>query len=154
MTDTIKEKSFYETQKYIATQEWLDIKAELDLKIDTLKDYILEDAILPQPITLSKNMLRWRGKELALQYIAKINCEHLKWMLMMCIVKDNEERIMTPYEVSCDKLEFSEKDWSRREIRILRYIALFSKIYWQEEKENDNGTVEAWLNSLTQGIFI
>ena len=58
MTDTIKEKQFYETQKYIATQEWLDIKSELDQKITNLKDYILEDAILPQPITLSKNMLR------------------------------------------------------------------------------------------------
>jgi hypothetical protein len=58
MTETIKEKSFYEAQKYIATQEWIDINTELDWKIQALKDYILEDATLPQHITLSKNMLR------------------------------------------------------------------------------------------------
>jgi hypothetical protein len=58
MTDTIKEKQFYEAQKYVATQEWLDIQAEIDQKIIDLKDYILGDSILPQSITLSKNMMR------------------------------------------------------------------------------------------------
>jgi hypothetical protein len=56
--ETIKGKSFYEAQKYIATQEWIDIQAEIDKKISDLKDYILEDSILPQSITLSKNMMR------------------------------------------------------------------------------------------------
>ena len=58
MTDTIKEKSFYEAQKYVATQEWIDIRDEINKEIEILKDYILEDAILPQDITYSRNQIR------------------------------------------------------------------------------------------------
>jgi hypothetical protein len=58
MTDTIKEKSFYEAQKYVATQEWIDIREEANREIETLKDYILEDAVLPQDIVYSRNQIR------------------------------------------------------------------------------------------------
>ena len=153
MTDTIKEKSFYEAQKYVATQEWLDIQSEVDQKIEDLKDYILEDSILPQSITLSKNMMRWLGKELELRYVDRINNDHLKKVLLY-IVKDNEERLLIPEEESCDILKFSEKDWARRERRILQYISDFGRIYWQDKETDNNESVEAWLNSLSQGIFL
>jgi hypothetical protein len=98
-------------------------------------------------------MMRWLGKELELRYVDKINNEHLKKVLLY-IVQDNEERLLIPEEESCDILKFSEKDWARRERRILQYISDFGRIYWQEKESDNNGSVEDWQNSLSQGIFI
>lgn len=154
MNDTIKEKEFYETQKYIATQEWIDIRDSINARITELSAYILEDAILPQPLTKSRNMMRWLWNELASKYIELINNKHLKWMLQMFLINDNNERLLMPTEKSCDIIEYSDKDWCRRERRILRYIADFDKIYWQDKDWDDNEDVEDWMNSLSEGILL
>lgn len=56
--NTIKEKPFYEAQKYIATTEWKELKSKIDLEIDTLREFILEDSNLPQKIKYSRNQIR------------------------------------------------------------------------------------------------
>ena len=56
--NTIKEKPFYECQKYIATAEWKELKEKIDLEIDTLREFILDDAKLPQEIKYSRNQIR------------------------------------------------------------------------------------------------
>ena len=154
MTETIKEKSFYEAQKYIATQEWIDIREEANKEIETLKDYILEDAVLPQDIVYSRNQIRWLCNQLISSYITRINNAHLQQVLRVCIMEDNNERLLIVKEKSEDLKEFSDKDWLRRKRYILRYIVEFDRIYWQEKESDNNGSVEDWQNSLSQGIFI
>jgi hypothetical protein len=98
-------------------------------------------------------MMRWLGKELELRYIEKISNEHLKKVLWY-IVRDNEDRLLIPEEKSCDILEFSEKDFARRERRILQYISDFGRIYWQDKETDNNESVEDWTNSLAEGILL
>ena len=129
MTDTIKEKSFYEAQKYVATQEWIDIRDEINREIETIKSYILEDATLPQEIVYSRNQIRGLANAVVEEYISKINNPHLQKVLRVCIIEDNNERLLMASNNSNDIKEFSDKDWLRRERYILRYIADFDRIY-------------------------
>ena len=41
--NTIKELEFYNVQKYIATQEWIDVRDEIFARMEELKDFILAD---------------------------------------------------------------------------------------------------------------
>ena len=129
MTDTIKEKSFYEAQKYVATQDWIDIRDELTRKIETIKNYILEDSELPQEIIYSRNQIRGLANAIVEDYITKIDNTHLQQVLRVCIVEDNNERLLMVTEESNDVKKFSDKDWLRRERYILKYIADFGRIY-------------------------
>lgn len=154
MTDTIKEKAFYEAQKYVATQEWVDIREELERDIEWLTDYILEDATREQTLDHSRNMMRGKGIEIVKAYQERIDNPHLQKILQFVIIDDNRSRLLIPAELSEDIVCFSEKDWARRKRMILRYIADFEKIYWQREEKDNNESVEAWLKPLDEGISL
>lgn len=127
--NTIKEKEFHDAQEYISSKEWKEVKKEIDTRIIESRDYIIEDALTPQPLVYSRNIMRGKGKVLALELMEKISNEHLKKVIHVCIVQDNEERLLTPTEESNDIIKYSDKDWLRRERRILQYISDFDKVY-------------------------
>lgn len=127
--NTIKEKQFHEAQEYIASHEWQELKKEIDTKIEEGREFIVADLLSPQSLVYSRNNLRGKTIELVKEYIGKINNEHLQKVLKVYIIDDSKERACIPTELSEDKLAYSEKDWVRRERRILQYISGFDKVY-------------------------
>lgn len=127
--NTIKEKQFHEAQEYIASHEWQELKKQIDTKIEEGREFIVADLLSPQSLIYSRNNLRGKTIELVKEYIGKINNEHLQKVLKVCLIDDSEERACIPTELSEDKQSYSEKDWVRRERRILQYISGFDKVY-------------------------
>lgn len=152
--NTIKEKHFYEAQKYISSSDWKELKKEIDSKIYENREFIISDLLAPQEMVYSRNMLRGKAIELVNEYIEKIDNEHLQEVLRVCIIYDNEERSCIATQISEDVICFSHKDWVRRERMILKYISSFDSIYWQDNIHEDNGGTEGWKNSLESGISI
>lgn len=151
--NTIKEKQFHEAQEYIASHEWQELKKDIDTQISESRDFIVADLLVPQSLVYSRNMLRGKTIELVNKYIEKIHNEHLQKVLKVCLVDDSEERACIPTQVSEDIIAYSEKDWVRRERRILEYISGFDKVYWQDSIPDDN-VREGWQKSIEEWIFI
>ena len=145
-------------QKYFYSPEWLDLKADIEERLENTEMYLIEDNHIVCELTDSYNSMLHYTTDVMEYYYGKVSLELVRASIKLVIDYNKQKFYHFPWLwESRDTIRYSKKDLYRGErevyLNLLNLAESYLKNIWQDKEGKDNKG-EVWLDSLWSWIWI
>lgn len=138
-------------QKYFFSPEWVELRNDIEYRLEVCEDYLKVDNHLVPELTESYNSMVQFMVDLLQEFHDEIS-SHLVRQAINIAIQHNKEKFyhFPALGESRDTKRYSQKDLYRGErqvyLNLLQMEESYTKNIWQGDRENDNKT-DGWLDS-------